>query len=76
VPGYLITVQEPDDGNPVNVTLPVDNVHVGGKIAPIKGAAGIGGCVFITTFPDGNEIHPTEVVTVKVYVPDGIAETT
>ena len=43
MPGYLITVQEPDDGNPVNVTLPVDNVHVGGKIAPIKGAAGIGG---------------------------------
>jgi hypothetical protein len=75
VPGYRITVQVPDEGNPVNVTLPVDKVHVGGKIAPIKGAAGIGGCAFITTFPDGEEIHPVELVTVKVYVADGKAET-
>ena len=74
VPGYRITVQVPDDGKPVNVTLPVANVHVGDNIAPIKGADGIGGCEFITTFADGEEIHPVEFVTVKVYVPDGIAE--
>jgi len=74
VPGYRITVQVPDDGKPVNVTLPVANVHVGDNIAPIKGADGIGGCEFITTFADGEEKHPVEFVTVKVYVPDGIAE--
>jgi hypothetical protein len=75
VPGYRINVQEPDEDNPVNKTLPVDCVHAGAVIVPIVGAGGIGGCGFIRTLPDGEEIHPVELVTVKVYVPDGRVET-
>ena len=75
VPGYRISVQVPDEGNPDNKTLPVDSVHVGAVIVPTVGAAGIGGCAFIRTFPDGEDIHPVELVTVKVYVPDGRVET-
>jgi hypothetical protein len=44
-------------------------------IDPTVGAAGIGGCVFIKTLPDGKDVHPVELVTVKVKVPDGIVET-
>ena len=68
VPGYLINVQVPVEGNPAKITLPVARVHVGGVIVPTKGAEGIEGCVFITTFPDIEETHPVELVTVKVYV--------
>ena len=64
----------PVEGKPVNTTLPVANVHVGGVIVPIVGAEGIGGCGFITTAPDGGDIHPFELVTVKVYVPGRSAE--
>lgn len=74
VPGYRINVQVPDDGKPSNITLPVDTAQVGGVIAPMEGAAGIGGCTLTKTFPDGEEIQPVELVTVKVYVPAGSAE--
>jgi hypothetical protein len=75
VPGYLISVHVPIEGNPASTALPVAKVHVGGVIVPTKGAVGIEGCVFITTFPDGEEIHPVALVTVKVYVaPAGSAE--
>ena len=43
-PGYLISVQEPVEGNPLNTTLPVDKVHVGDVIVPMTGAGGITGC--------------------------------
>jgi hypothetical protein len=66
VPGYRISVQVPDEGKPNNKTLPVATVHVGGVIVPTEGAAGIGGCAFIKTLPDGEDIHPVELVTVKV----------
>jgi hypothetical protein len=75
VPGYRINVQVPDEGNPDNKTLPVDSVHEGAVIVSTMGAGGISGCGFIRTFPDGEDIHPVELVTVKVYVPDGIVET-
>jgi hypothetical protein len=75
VPGYRINVQVPDAGNPDNKTLPVDRVHEGAVIVPTVGAGGIGGCGFIRTLPDGEDIHPVELVTVKVYVPDGRVET-
>ena len=75
VPGYRISVQVPDDGKPDNITLPVASVHVGGVIAPTVGAAGIPGCAFIKTLPDGEDIHPIEFVTEKVYVPEGSVET-
>ena len=75
VPGYLISVQVPAAGNPDKRTLPVARVQPGGVIVPTVGAGGIPGCRFIRTFPDGEDIHPVELVTVKVYVPDGSVET-
>lgn len=66
VPGYLINVQVPVAGSPLRTTLPVDNVHVGGVMAPTVGAAGIGGWVLITTLPEAGEIHPVALVTLKV----------
>lgn len=75
VPGYRISVQVPDEGKSNNITLPVDTVHDGCVIVPTEGAAGIGGCAFIKTLSDGEDIHPVELVTVKVYVPDGSVET-
>lgn len=74
VPGYRTSVQVPDEGNPVNSALPVDKVHVGAVIVPMDGASGVGGCPFTITFPDGDEVHPVEPVTVKVCVPEGSAE--
>ena len=59
----------PVEGSPLITTLPVDNEHVGGVITPTVGADGIEGCAVITTLPDDGEIHPKELVTVKVYVP-------
>jgi hypothetical protein len=50
-------------------------VQVGTIIVPISGAAGIGGCVFITTFAEGADKQPDELATVKVNVPEGMDET-
>jgi hypothetical protein len=36
---------------------------------PTDGAAGVTGGVFITIFADDVDVHPDELVTVKVYVP-------
>jgi hypothetical protein len=66
VPGYLMSVHVPDAGKPVRETLPVDTVQDGGTIVPIVGAPGVDGCGFITTFPDCEEVHPSELVTAKV----------
>jgi hypothetical protein len=43
-------------------------------IVPADGAVGTGGCGMITTFSDGGDMHPVELVTVKVKVPVGIVE--
>jgi len=43
VPGYLISVHVPTDGNPARTALPVAKLHVGGVIVPTKGAEGIEG---------------------------------
>lgn len=71
VPGYLISVQVPVAGSPDNKTLPVASVQPGGVIVPTIGAGGIDGWTFITTFPDGEEMHPMAFVTLNVYVPEG-----
>ena len=60
-PGLM--VQFPP-GKPFNITLPVARTHVGWVIVPIAGAAGVDGCVLITTFPDEGEVHPAAFVTV------------
>lgn len=68
-PGYRINVHIPVEGNPLRITLPVDKKHDGGVIVPIKGAGGVTGGAAITILPEGEEIHPNALVTVKVYVP-------
>jgi hypothetical protein len=75
MPGYRINVHVPDEGNPDKRTLPVASAHVGDVIVPTVGAGGIDGCVLIKTFPDAEDIHPVELVTLKVYVPDGSVDT-
>jgi len=67
-----VSVHEPVEGRPKRTTLPVETEHVGGVIVPTEGAAGVGGCALITASADGGDMHPYELVTVKVYVPAGI----
>jgi hypothetical protein len=74
-PGLLINVHEPDDGNPLSTTLPVGELQVGVVIAPTTGALGGLAWAFITTFPDEADVHPTEFVTLKEYVPEVNPET-
>lgn len=70
-PGERIRVQVPADGNPLNRTLPVDKVQVGRIMVPITGAPGADDWARITTFADGPDIQLFELVTIKVYVPEG-----
>ena len=42
-PGDLVKVHVPDDGNPLNTTLPVAILHVGCVIVPAVGAVGVTG---------------------------------
>jgi len=65
-PGLIIQFPA---GKPFNTTLPVDIAQVGCVIAPKVGAKGVGGWLSIITFIDANEIQPTPLLTVKVYVP-------
>jgi len=74
-PGDLVNVQVPDEGNPLNATLPVAMAQLGCVIVPTIGAEGNGGTASITTFADEGDGHPVEVLTMKVYVPDGIPDT-
>lgn len=39
-PGYLVKVHVPDEGKPLNSTLPVATSHVGCVTVPISGAEG------------------------------------
>lgn len=63
-PGKRVITHEPDDGNPLNTTLPVGTVNVGWVIVPTAGAAGVGGCAGITTLAEAVDKHPSAVVTV------------
>jgi len=64
--GYLVNVQEPDEGKLLNTTLPVGKVHVGEVMVPTVGAAGSTGGALITIFPEEVEIQPFASVTAKV----------
>ena len=44
-------------------------------IVPTTGGVGVDGLVFMVMLPDEAEVHPEELVTVNVYVPDGIPAT-
>ena len=74
-PGVRVNVHVPTEGKPLNTTLPVATAHVGWVIVPTKGADGVAGCALITTSADAAEAHPTELVTVKLYVPAVSPET-
>ena len=65
-PGFLVTIQVPFSGKPLNRTLPVAVVQVGWVMAPTKGAAGVAGEGLITTFAEAEEVHPPLFVTEKV----------
>lgn len=39
-------------------------------MVPTIGAEGVGGCAGITTSADDGDVQPSELVTVKVYVPE------
>ena len=73
-PGLRVNVHVPDEGSPLSATLPVATVHVGWVIVPTTGADGVTGCVLITAFADEGEVQPSELVTVKVYDPEGTPE--
>ena len=62
VPGYRMSVQVPEEGNPANNTLPVDIVHEGIVIVPTEGVDGEDGCILIITLPEGEDKHPAELV--------------
>jgi len=66
VPGYRVSVQVPDEGNPSRTTLPVATVHDGGVIVPAEGADGVAGWGFITISLVRADIQFDEFVTVKV----------
>jgi hypothetical protein len=71
VPGYRVSIQTPVAGKPFSTTLPVDNAQVGAVIVPTRGDDGITGWAVINILVDGGEMHPIELVTVKVYIPSG-----
>ena len=65
-PGLIIQFPA---GKPFNTAPPVATVHEGCVIVPTVGAAGVAGCVLITTPADAGDTHPTALVTVKVGIP-------
>jgi hypothetical protein len=65
-PGLRVSVQVPEEGKPLNTTLPVASVHVGWVIVPTTGAVGVGGCISMTTLEDGDEMQFAAFVTVYV----------
>jgi hypothetical protein len=73
-PGLRVNVQVPVDGNKLNATLPVTTEQVGGVIVPTNGAVGVAGCGLMPAPVDDTDVQPSELVTVKVYVPGGITE--
>ena len=62
-PGLMV---HPSAGNRLNETLPVAVEQFGWTIVPTLGATGVTGCVLITTLAEGTEVHPAELVTVKL----------
>lgn len=75
-PGDRVRVHVPEAGRLFITALPVAIIHVGCVTVPITGADGEGIIGFITTEPEEGEVHPEELVTVNVKVPEGIPEIT
>ena len=53
-------------GNPFSVKLPVETEQLVCVMAPMVGAGDVIGCTFITTSAEADDIHPAELVTVKL----------
>lgn len=70
-PGLIVQLPE---GNPERATLPVATPQVACVIVPMTGAVGVAGWGAITTSADADEMHPAELVTVKLYVPSASDE--
>jgi hypothetical protein len=62
-PGFRVQLPE---GNPLNTTLPVATAQVGWVIVPTEGVDGVTCWVLITALAEAGEVHPTELVTVKL----------
>ena len=56
--GNLVKVQEPDAGNPLNATLPIDMVQPGWVITPTIGVVGVPGALLMVILVDADEVHP------------------
>ena len=65
-PGVRVIVHEPVGGKPLRATLPVETMHVGWVTVPIKGCNGRASGALIVTLPEAIEVHPPEVVTMKL----------
>ena len=74
-PGVRVNVQVPVAGKLLKITLPVPTEQVGCVIVPTIGVEGVDGFGIMITSDDDNEIHPDELVTVKVFVPEGSPDT-
>ena len=61
-PGVLVSVQVPEEGNPLRITLPVATAQVGCVIVPMVGAV-CTGWALTTTLADADETHPDAFVT-------------
>ena len=65
-PGFVVRVQLPDAGSPLNGALPVVSPQAGWVMVPTVGAVGMTGGVLITAGVEDPEIHPAALVTVHV----------
>ena len=65
-PGVRLTVQVPADGKLPRIRVPVALVQVGCAIESMTGGRGVSGCTLIRTLEDDKEVHPIELVTVKL----------
>jgi hypothetical protein len=69
IPGLAVIDQSPNDGNPFNVTPPVEVVHVGWTIPPIVGEEGISTMTTEVVAVTIVQLPAAGIVYVTVYVP-------
>jgi hypothetical protein len=67
-PGVLIKFQVPDEGNPLNITLPVGTAHVGCVTVPVAGAAGMAFTVKLYVVTAAVHGDPTGLLVVTVII--------
>ena len=65
-PGFLISVHVPDEGNPLNMTLPVDIEQSGCVLVPITGAPGLAFTVRVYVAEAAAQGAPSGLFVVRV----------